>query len=233
MASSNRELEQFAYVASHSLQEPIRKIISYSGLLAERYKGRLDSEADKFISYMVEGAERMHALIQGLLKYSRVGRGEIILEPTNMEAILDRVIGNLEASIRESGAEITRDPLPVLVGNPLELGQLLENLVANAIKFRGEVPPRVHVSAQREEGSWLFSVRDNGIGIDPENKERLFTIFQRLHVGERYPGTGIGLAMCRNIVERYGGRIWVESQAGQGSTFHFTWPASPRHPSYL
>lgn len=224
---SNKELEQFAYVASHDLREPLRKVASFTQLLAERYKSQLDEKADKFIGYIIDGATRMQTLIDNLLTYSRVGRGELVLEPTDCGVVLQRVLADLEAARRETGAEITWEPLPTIQANPLQLGQLLQNLIANAIKFHGPERPKIHLSAKPKDDAWLFSVRDNGIGIDPQHAERIFVMFQRLHTRAEYSGSGIGLAVCKKIVERHGGRIWVESQLGQGAAFYFTWPMRP------
>ncbi len=227
LARSNQELEQFAYVASHDLREPLRKVASFTQLLAERYKSQLDEKADKFIEYIIDGATRMQTLIDDLLTYSRVGRGEPALEPTDCGVVLQRALADLEAARRETGAEITWDTLPTVQANPLQLGQLLQNLIANAVKFHGPERPKIHLSAKPKDDAWLFSVRDNGIGIDPQHAERIFVMFQRLHTRAEYSGSGIGLAVCKKIVERHGGRIWVESQLGQGAAFYFTWPMRP------
>jgi PAS domain S-box-containing protein len=219
---SNEELEQFAYVASHDLQEPLRSIGSYCQLLQRRYKGKLDKDADEFIDFAVEGAKRMQVLINDLLKYSRVGTRGKAFEPTDCNAVFKDAIANLRQAIDEAGATVTADPLPSISGDSVQLGQLFQNLIGNAVKFRGEEPPKVHVSARDEGAETVFSVRDNGIGIDARHADRIFQIFQRLHERGKYPGTGIGLAVCKKIVARHGGRIWVESTPGEGSTFHFT-----------
>ena len=226
LARSNRDLEQFAYVASHDLQEPLRTVTSYVQLLARRYKGKLDSDADEFIVFAMDGAIRMWKLINDLLTYSRVRTESRELEPADCEMILHQSLDNLKVAIEENGAVVTHDPLPTVIADNPQLVQLFQNLIGNAINFRGAEPPRVHVSAGRNGNGWTFSVRDNGIGIAPEYVKRIFVIFQRLHGREKYAGTGIGLAICQKIVERYGGHIWVESEVEKGATFYFTLPAS-------
>jgi len=222
---SNDDLQQFAYVASHDLQEPLRMIASYTQLLAKRYKGRLDSEADEFIAYAVDGSKRMQGLIQDLLAYSRAGTNGKPLRKISSEAALKEALSNLRAAIQESGALVTHDSLPAITTDDTQLVQVLQNLVGNAIKYRTAEVPRVHVSAAKNGGKELvFSVRDNGLGIDPQYFERIFVLFQRLHGREEFKGTGIGLAICKKLVERLGGRIWVESQPENGSTFYFALP---------
>ena len=233
LARSNADLQQFAYVASHDLKEPLRMVASYTQLLARRYKGKLDSDADEFIRYAVDGANRMQWLINDLLAYSRVTSQDQVLEEVDCDGVLEEVLSDLGVAIEESRAVVTHDPLPRVMADRGQLVQLFQNLIGNAIKFHGEKPPRVHVSAERKPGDWLFTVRDNGVGLDPEYAERIFVIFQRLHGREEYPGTGIGLAICKKVVERHGGRIWVVSQIGQGATFYFTLPivVQKRHDS--
>jgi signal transduction histidine kinase len=226
LTRTNDELRQFAYVASHDLQEPLRTIGSYTQLLERRYKGKIDKDADDFIHYIVSGVARMHTLLNDMLAYSRVSQTENTraFASTSCEVILKSVLMNLEASIKESGAEVTHDPLPSVMGDEILIGQVLQNLIGNAIKYRSQAPPRIHIGAREDAGDWIFSVKDNGIGIDPQYHDRVFGIFKRLH-GRELPGTGVGLAICKRIVERHGGRIWVESEVGQGATFFFTLPA--------
>jgi signal transduction histidine kinase len=225
LARSNADLEQFAYVASHDLQEPLRIVASYTQLLARRYQGKLDPDADDFIAFSVEGINRMQRLISDLLAYSRVGSRPRSLATVDVRRALGIALDNLAHAVTDAGASVTHGPLPVVTGDEGQLVQLLQNLVGNAIKFRGPAPPVVHVSARPVDREWIFAVTDNGVGIEPQYFERIFVIFQRLHARESYPGTGIGLALCKKIVERHGGRMWVESTPGVGSTFFFALPA--------
>lgn len=222
---SNAELEQFAYVASHDLREPLRMITGYTQLLAKRYRDHLDMTAQEYIDFAVDGAKRMQALIVDLLTYSRVGTKGKEFAPADCELVFATTLKSLSVAIDESGARVTHDPLPIVLCDGAQIGQLLQNLIGNGIKYRNSRVPAIHVSCQREGAAWLFSVSDNGIGIDPRYTERIFVIFQRLHTRDEYPGTGIGLAICKKIVERHGGRIWLESEPGRGSTFYFTIPA--------
>jgi signal transduction histidine kinase len=228
LLEKNTELEQYAYVASHDLQEPLRMVASYLQLLERRYKGKLDADADKYIGYAVDGAMRMQKLIVDLLAFSRVSTRGKDPEPVDCETALGHSLANLELAIKESGAVITRDPLPTVLVDPTQLSLLLQNLVSNAIKFRGDKPPTIHISARSQDNECEVSVRDDGIGFDPQFSERIFVIFQRLHSKAEYPGTGIGLSICKKIVQRHGGRIWVDSELGKGTTFYFTLPAAAR-----
>ena len=224
LARSNAELEQFANVASHDLQEPLRMVASYTQLLGRRYGERLDGDAKEFMAYIVDGAARMKQLIEDLLAYSRVGTRGREFKRVKLDDALARARANLRAALEESGAELTHDPLPVVEGDETQFAQLLQNLVGNALKFRGAASPKINVSSIEREHEYEITVRDNGIGIEPQYFERIFMVFQRLHDKGKYPGTGIGLAICKKIVDRHGGRIWVESQPGRGCTFHFTLP---------
>jgi light-regulated signal transduction histidine kinase (bacteriophytochrome) len=223
LARSNADLENFAYVASHDLQEPLRMVSSYTQLLGERYAGKLDAEADEFIAYAVDGAARMQVMIQDLLNYSRVTRRPAQMESVDCKVVLGRALNNLQAAIQESSAEISAGPLPVVKGDASQLVQLFQNLIGNAIKFRGQRQPAIAISATLD-GDWTFCVKDNGIGIEPQYRERIFGMFQRLHTRREYAGTGIGLAVCKRVVEGHGGKLWVESQPGEGSSFFFTLP---------
>jgi PAS domain S-box-containing protein len=221
---SNAELEQFAYVASHDLQEPLRMVASYTQLLGRRYESKLDSDAREFMAYIVDGATRMKQLIEDLLAYSRVGTKSEGFKPVSSEAALRRALFSLRAAIDESGAVVTHDTMPTVHADEVQLGQLFQNLMGNALKFRSASVPRIHIAVKHLEQEFHFEVRDNGIGIEPQYFERIFMVFQRLHNKGEYPGTGIGLAICKKVIERHGGRIWVESRPGEGSSFHFTLP---------
>jgi light-regulated signal transduction histidine kinase (bacteriophytochrome) len=221
---SNKDLEQFASIASHDLREPLRMVANYTQLLAEHYEGQLDEKAKKYIAYVVEGAIRMQRLVNDLMTYSRVSTHGNPIKTVDSHFILGEAIVNLAAMIEESKAIITNEELPMVRADASQLMQMFLNLLANAIKFRGENFPHIHVSARDEEREWVFSVRDNGIGIERRYADRVFVIFQRLHTRQEYPGTGIGLAVCKRIAERHGGKIWLESEPGKGSTFFFTVP---------
>ncbi len=222
---SNKELEQFAYVTSHDLREPLRMMTSFSQSLEKRYKDKLDSTANEYIHFIVDGAARMQKLIDDILLYSRVTTRALPFESVDMDGIVQDALVNLRASIEETKATITHDKLPIIQADPSQMVQVMQNLIGNAIKFhREEVPPIVHISAMQEGNEWIFSVNDNGIGMDPELFGRLFNLFQRLHPPDKYPGTGVGLAVTKKIVQRHGGRIWVESEPDKGSTFYFSIP---------
>jgi light-regulated signal transduction histidine kinase (bacteriophytochrome) len=225
LARSNADLRQFAYVVSHDLQEPLRSVTGYAELLARRYRGQLDSRADELIEGAVDGARRMQGFIRDLLAYSRIGFDRVQLVPTSMDSVRDLALQNLAAAVEESSAVIDSDPLPVVIGDPNQLVQLLQNLIGNSIKFRGEQAPRVRIGAERDGTRWRFAVADNGIGIPEGARQRVFQIFQRLHPLDAYPGTGVGLAIASRIVERHRGRIWIDSAEGQGATFYFSLPA--------
>ncbi|MBD1828746.1 ATP-binding protein [Microcoleus vaginatus GB1-A2] len=222
LARSNAELEQFAYVASHDLQAPLATIASYAQLLEKRYKDQLDSQASKFIGNIVQGCTRMQTLIDDLLEYSRVGRSQKPFQMTDCNHAVEQALANLQGAIRQTQAVVTYSELPAVMGDISQLVQLFQNLVGNAIKYRHDAPPVVHITACKQEKDWLISVSDNGIGIATQHQERIFQIFQRLHTQKEYSGTGIGLAICQKIVERHGGYIWVESKPDQGSIFYFT-----------
>jgi PAS domain S-box-containing protein len=222
---SNEELQQFAFIASHDLQEPLRTVSIFAQLLSQRYRSQLEGDADQFISYIVEGSERMQRLIHDLLDFSRIdARGTDFFVRTSCEDVLEAALDNLQSLREENQAVVTKGPLPVLVGDPAQLTRLFQNLLVNSIRYRSEAPPQIHVAALAQEGEWLFSVKDNGIGIEPQYAEKVFGIFKVLHSREKYPGSGMGLAICRKIVNRHDGRIWVESDLGKGATFYFTLP---------
>jgi light-regulated signal transduction histidine kinase (bacteriophytochrome) len=221
---SNEELEMFAYVASHDLQEPLRMVASYTQLLSRRYADKLDQDAQEFIHFAVDGATRMQQLIEALLEYSRVGTRSQQFTDVDMQQVMNGVMEDLAMRARETGAAVEFNALPTVHGDRVQLRQLLQNLVSNAIKFNGSGKPVVKVTAEAAPREWVFRVSDNGIGIEPQYRERIFQIFQRLHTRDEYPGTGIGLAVCRRIVERHGGKISVESEPGRGTTFSFTLP---------
>ncbi len=224
LARSNKELEQFAYVSSHDLQEPLRMIASYLQLLDRKYKGKLDAKADKYINFSVDGATRMQNLIDDLLAFSRVTTQAKEFKPIDLEVIYKETLFNLELSIKENDAVVSHDHLPIVQADKTQIAQVFQNLISNAIKFRSENQPKINITAKEENNQWLFAVQDNGIGIDPKHSDRIFEIFKRLHKKRDYPGTGIGLAICKKIIERHGGRIWVESELGKGTIFYFTLP---------
>ena len=222
LSHSNEALEQFAHIASHDLQEPLRMVASYTQLLARRYKGRLDEDADEFIAYAVDGTQRMKRLIEDLLLYSRAGKGGPPMHEFQSEGALQEALENLSMRLQETGAKVTQDALPVITGSEAQVVQIFQNLISNALKYRGDRVPVIHISSQKGKSEWIFSVADNGIGIDSRYFERIFQIFQRLHGREEYEGTGIGLAICQRILHQQGGRIWVDSVLGEGSTFYFS-----------
>jgi signal transduction histidine kinase len=227
LARSNAELEQFAYVASHDLQEPLRMVANYTQLLAERYRGQLDEQADKYIGYAVDGAIRMQALIHDLLKFSQLGKQEIEPRPADCRAVVAQAVKNLQAAVQESGAVVNWNGLPVVMADPSQLTQVFQNLIANAIKFHGAEPPVIQIDAEKKDHEWVLTVSDNGIGIPAESWKDIFVIFRRLHTRAEYAGNGLGLAICKKIIERYGGKLWIEAQAEPGSRFKFTLPTEP------
>jgi light-regulated signal transduction histidine kinase (bacteriophytochrome) len=225
------DLEQFVYIVSHDLQEPLRMVTSYVQLLARRYTGKLDQDADDFIGFAVDGSTRMQTLLGELLDYSRIAsRGKAFVSIA-LEPVWDRVLARLQAEIGKTGATITHAPLPVVSADAPQMTLLFHNLIENALKFHGEAAPHIHVSCERREREYLIGVHDRGLGIDPKDAQRIFVIFQRLHPRDAYPGTGLGLALCKRVVERHHGRLWVESTPGHGATFFFTLTAAEEHPS--
>jgi signal transduction histidine kinase len=224
LARSNAELEQFAYVASHDLQEPLRMIATYTQLLAERYRGQLDEQADKYIGYSVDGALRMQTLIHDLLRFSQVGKREIEPKEADCRAAVEQALNNLQAAIQQSGAAVRWNGLPTVMADPSQLTLVFQNLIANAIKFHGPETPVVQIDAEKKDHEWVLTVSDNGIGIPAERWKDIFVIFRRLHTRTEYAGNGIGLAICKKIIERYGGKLWIEAQANPGSCFKFTLP---------
>ena len=221
---SNKELQQFAYAASHDLQEPLRMVSSFSQLLERRYKNRLDDDADEFIEFIVEGAQRMKNLIDDLLIYSRVTRNEKEFEKVNLEKLFTIILSNFSVSIKEQHVTITHDKLPNIFADASQMGQVFQNLIGNSIKFRGQDDPKINISSLEEPDVWRFAVKDNGIGIDKNHQKQIFEVFRRLHTRKEFPGTGIGLSICQKIIERHGGKLWVDSDLGIGSTFYFTIP---------
>ncbi|MBI1792493.1 MAG: hypothetical protein HYR60_33640 [Acidobacteria bacterium] len=227
LARTKAELEQFAYVVSHDLQEPVRLIAGFVQLLERRYKGKLDATADEFIASAMEGVAQMQERIQGLLEYSRISTRGGEFQPVDCERLFQDVLASLRAGQEESAAVVTHDPLPTLSADARQLRVVFQQLLSNAVRYRSEDPPRVHLRAQADGAEWTFSIQDNGIGLDPQYAAQIFVIFRRLHTRSEYPGTGLGLALCKRIVERHGGRIWVESEPGKGAAFHFTLPERP------
>jgi light-regulated signal transduction histidine kinase (bacteriophytochrome) len=231
LAESNSELEQFAYVASHDLKEPLRMVTSFADLIRRRYSDKLGADGVEFIGFLVDATKRMQALLDALLDYSRIGTRGVRFVRTDCNALLEDVRRSLVVRFEEVGGNLTHDPLPEIVADPVQIGQLFQNLIENGLKFHGPEPPHLHVSAVRSDNEWVFTVSDNGIGINPVHYDRIFLIFKRLHAREEYPGTGIGLATCKKIVQRHGGRIWVESEVNKGSRFFFTIPCQLSEPS--
>jgi light-regulated signal transduction histidine kinase (bacteriophytochrome) len=227
LARSNADLEQFAYVASHDLQEPLRMIANYTQLLLERYLGKLDEQADKYIRYSVDGAVRMQALIQDLLKFFQVGKAEIKPRTTECRALVEQAVKNVQAAVEESGAVVNWNGLPVVMADPSQLTQVFQNLIANAIKFRGAETPVIQIDSEKKDHEWVLTISDNGIGIPAESWQDIFVIFRRLHTRTEYAGNGIGLSICKKIIERQGGKIWIEAQAMPGCCFKFTLPTDP------
>jgi len=224
LARSNAALKDFAYIASHDLKKPLQTIESFSKLLARRYKGKLDAKADEFISYIVEGVQRLQMLIKDLLEYSQIETKAKNIKPTDFSFIVEEAMSNMKTAIDESNAVVTYNKMPTIMSDPQQMISLFQNLIDNAINFRSNKAPRVRISAERKGDEWVFAIRDNGIGIDPKDFEKIFVMFQRLHGSTDYPGTGIGLSICKKIVECQGGRIWLESETAKGSTFYFTIP---------
>ena len=231
LETSNERLEQFAYAASHDLQEPLRMVSSYLRLIQRRYEDVLDDEGEEYLEFAINGADRMRDMIDALLDYSRVQTQGDPLEPLDLDSVFQDTLSDLDYQIERSDAEITSETLPQVRGDPQQLRQLFQNLVENAITYSGDDPPRIYVTAERDGSDWIVSVRDEGIGIDPDDQERIFEVFQRLHSREEYPGSGVGLALCQRIIERHDGEIWVESEPGEGATFSFSLPSATAHPT--
>lgn len=229
LARSNDELRQFAYIASHDMQEPLRMVTNFGQLLQKKMADETDAETSEWLGFVVEGGQRMRALIRDLLDYSEIDYQARPFQSVDLGRVVELVLANLRASVHDTAAEITHDELPTVVGDKPQLVQLLQNLVSNAIKFHDQPPPKIHIAVERQDSEWLVSVRDQGIGIEPEYRDRVFDFFRRLHNRDRFPGTGIGLAICKRVVERHGGRIWVEPTPGHGSTFYFTLPVRELH----
>ena len=223
---SNKDLEQFAYIASHDLKEPLRMVSNFIQLLEKNYSNTLDEKANEYISFALDGTKRMRSLIEDLLSYSRVQTRAKPFEETNCSEVLKKVLDSLRLSLNETNAKISHNGLPTVKADPSQIAQVFQNLIDNSLKYKSSNPPTINIIAEKKENEWLFSVSDNGIGIDMQYKDRIFLMFQRLHTQSEYPGTGIGLAICKKIIERHKGKIWVESKAGKGSTFYFTIPVN-------